>query len=78
MNYKITIDENRKLIIVKYESLVGFHDRVNAVKECVKLLADHDYTGILIDLRDAKINMGLIRRIQFRKTSQYYTRTGSL
>lgn len=54
MDYKITIDEKRALIMVKYSGAITLEDRAQAVKEGARNLNSTGYRKVLVDLSDAK------------------------
>lgn len=53
MSYTIVVDDQRKLIRVKYSGVITLEDRAQAVEEGSGILSRSGYCKILVDLSDA-------------------------
>lgn len=55
MGYKITTDDKRKLVIVKYDNEITLDDRRLAVAEATAKLESSGYRIALVDMSDASM-----------------------
>lgn len=57
MNHTITVDTNKKLLIVTYRDTVTLQDRKKAVTKGVQLIEEHGLIYFLVDFRMATIEL---------------------